>query len=305
MKTYYIRHAEKLNIDNITRASLLKNRKIAIHFPQDKHGAISKKDNNSLDPNDYASKFKGDISVLCELANDGGYVCAEYFLPDKDDCECLVGYVKPNSEIELIQGKWGDIEEGYSGRPAVLKALSLQKVKIIKPSEQPSLLIGRPRQGTICRWHGAGKKVENLVKGNKKSNPGLGGLSTKQQEILCSEFMRLHGKTFPRLPTLSHLFLPIGGTMKDIDIYGISQDGKKIFAQVTYSNFEGAKVKEKCKKLTKYSDEGKNHLVFFCDIEKPKKDEDGILIFPIQQVFDRFISTKAGEKWLKYSLNRI
>lgn len=299
MKTYYIRHTKELDIDNNTRVRLWKNRKIAIHFPQDKHGEISKKDNDSLDPNNYSGEGKGAIRTLHELANDGGYVCAQYFLPDKD--ECLVGYVKPNSEIKFIQGTWGDLK-GYSGRPAILKALSLQKVKIIKPSEQTKLLIDRPKRGTIKRWHKAGEKVENLVKGIKKSNPGLEDLSPKQQEILCSEFMRLPEITFPGLPILSHLLLPIGRNMKDVDIYGISTDGKKIFTQVTYSNFEEAKVKEKCKKLSKYSDEGKNHLVFFCDTKKPKKDEDGILIFPIQQVFDRFISTKAGKEWLQYSL---
>ena len=296
MKTYYIRHTDELDIDNNTRVLLWKNRKIAIHFPQDKHGEISKKDNDSLDPNNYSGEGKGAIRTLNELANDGGYVCAEYFLPDKS--KSLIGYVKPNSKIKRIRATWGDLK-GYKGRPAILKALSLQKVKVIKPTEQTKLLIGRPRQGTIKRWHAAGEKVENLVKGIKKSNPCLEDLSPKQQEILCSEFMRLPGKTFPRLPILSNLLLPIGGTMKDVDIYGISQDCKRIFAQVTYSNFEEAKVKKKCKKLSKYSDKGKNHLVFFCNIEKPKKDKDGILIFPIQKVFNRFISTKAGEKWLK------
>lgn len=299
MKTYYIRHTKDLDIDNITRVHLWKNRKIAIHFPHDKDGILREKDNDSLDPNDYSGDDKGAITVLNELAKDGGYVCAEYSLPDKN--ECLVGYVKPHSEIKFIQGTWGDLK-GYSGRPAILKALSLQKVKVIKPSEQTKLLIGRPRRGTIARWHEADEKVENLVNGIKKSNPDLKDLKPAQQETLCSEFMRLPEITFPRLPILSHLLLPIGRNMKDVDIYGISQDGKEIFAQVTYSKFEEAEVKKKCKKLSKYSDEGKNHLVFFCNTKEPKKDEDGILIFPIQQVFDRFISTKAGKEWLQYSL---
>lgn len=303
MKTYYIRHTEKLDIDNNTRVRLWENRKIAIHFPQYKDGKIdkNKKDNDSLDPNDYHPKYKGDIRNLRELAKDGGYVCAQYFIPDKDDYECLVGYINPNSKIEFIKGTWGDLK-GCSGKTAILKALSLQKVRVIKPSEQTSLLIDRPQQGTIKRWHRAGEKVENLVKGIKKSNSGLEDLSTAQQETLCSEFMRLPEITFPGLPILSHLLLPIGRNMKDVDIYGISTDGKEIFAQVTYSNLEEPKAKDKCKKLSKYSDEGKNHLVFFCDTKESKKDEYGILIFPIQQVFDRFISTKAGKEWLQYSL---
>ena len=303
MKTYYIRHTKDLDIDNITRVNLWKNRKIAIHFPEDKQGEIGEKDNDSLDPDDYRPNGKGAIKNLRELAKDGGYVCAQYFIPDKDDSECLVGYINPNSEIEFIKGTWGDLKS-YNGREAILKALSLQKVRVIKPREQTSLLINCPQQGTISWWHKAGEKVENLVKGIKKSNSGLEDLSTAQQETLCSEFMRLPETeiNFPGLPRLSHLLLPIGRNMKDVDIYGISTDGKKIFAQVTYSNLEEPKVKDKCKKLSKYSDEGKNHLVFFCDTKKPKKDEDGILIFPIQQVFDRFISTKAGKEWLQYSL---
>lgn len=305
MKTYYIRHTKKLDIDNITRVHLWKNRKIAIHFPEYKDGKIdkNKKDNDSLDPNDYSGAGKGAMRTLRELANDGGYVCTQYFIPDKDDYECLVGYINPNSKIEFIKGTWGDLK-GCRGKTAILKALSLQKVKSIEPSKQISLLIGRPQQGTIGRWKKAGEKVKNLVEGIKKSNPSLDDLLPPQQETLCSEFMRLPETeiNFPGLLRLSHLLLPIGRNMEDVDIYGISADGKKIFAQVTYSNLEEPKVKDKCKKLSKYSDKGKNHLVFFCDTKEPKKDEEGIRIFPIQRVFDHFISTKAGKEWLQYSL---
>jgi hypothetical protein len=57
---------------------------------------------------------------------------------------------------------------------------------------------------------------------------------------MCSEYLRhAHGA----LPILVHLLLPVGRTMKDVDIYGIASDGRKVHAKVTYLELERASDK--------------------------------------------------------------
>ena len=146
------------------------------------------------------------------------------------------GWSDPNSKIELLNGKWGG-RSGLQGRAAVLKTLRLSNVKLVDPVDYAVLAVGRPRQGTIMQWHLAGKTVENLVPG-RRSKPQLSDLAPSQQEILCSEFLRLPEAASLGLPRLAHLLLPTGRTMQDIDIDGIATDAKRLLAQVTFSPLE-------------------------------------------------------------------
>jgi hypothetical protein len=293
MKTYFIRHTEKMDVDFETREFLWKNHKIAIHFPYSKSG-LQEEDNNSLDPEDYPTGgHKKAMRALVAIANKGGYVCAQYFPYP----EYLIGYIEPNSKIELIKGRWGN-RGNWSGRQAILKGLSLQKVKVIEPRDSVTLLVGRPRMGTITQWSKVGKAIEYLVEG-KKRLPVLDNLSPDQQETLCSEFMRLPEATAFSLPKLIHLLLPVGRTMKDIDIYGVSAEGKLIFAQVTYLDLDHITARKKLDNLRKYEAEEKNHLVLFCNCTQPEVI-NGVLVCPIRQVYDRFILTETGQKWLQH-----
>lgn len=52
----------------------------------------------------------------------------------------------------------------------------------------------------------------------------LGLLSAEQWEVLCSEYLR-------HQVGLRLLLLAVGGTLKDIDIYGVDQDGCRVLAQ--------------------------------------------------------------------------
>lgn len=236
------------------------------------------------------------MRALVELANSGGYVCAQYFPQD----ETLVGYIAPNSKIELISGKWGSRSK-RQGRPAILKGLSLQKVKVIEPKDSVGILAGRPRMGTIMRWPSAGKAIEYLVE-NRRGEPTLSDLSPAQQETLCSEFMRLPEATAFKLPNLAHLLLPTGRTLKDVDIYGIARDGKVIFAQVTYLALDHKQAKAKLDRLRVYEDRGKHHLIFFCQCPQ-LETIDGILVCPISSVFEHFGLTETGKTWLHHAFD--
>jgi hypothetical protein len=232
------------------------------------------------------------MTAMRNLAGSGGYVCAQY----RGIEDALVGEVQSGATIELVNGKWGNCN-GLAGRVAILKTLQLSRVKVINPSDCAAILVGRPRQGTLMRWPRAGEVIANIVRGSSKEI-GLGDLSPDQQEILCSEFLRLPEAREFGLPTLSHLLLPVGRTMKDIDIYGLASVGKRIFAQVTFSSVEQAPWK--MERLRKYKTP-ETYLVLFCKADRTAI-ENGVTIAPIEAIVSRFQSSAAGRQWLSLAV---
>lgn len=293
MDTYFIRHTEVLDIDDDTRNYLWSNHKIAIHFPWEKKGKDRSQDSTSLNPDDYESSDRRAVQALVNLARDGGYVCAQHVNRE----ESMLGFVEPGSKIQLFNGKWGD-RNGMRGRTAILKTLQLTKMQLIKPLHSALLLVGRPRQGTIMRWPSAGRVVEYMVEGRSRQLQ-LCDLHYSQQEILCSEFLRTDEAVSSGLPRLTYLLLPPGRTMKDIDIAGIADDGKMLMAQVTYSTLDAAQ--SKIDRLSPYEDPKQAHLVLFCKCDNPGSQK-GVKIYPIEQAFNIFISTKLGKRWLERAI---
>jgi len=102
------------------------------------------------------------------------------------------------------------------------------------------------------------------------------------------------------LPKLVHLLLPVGRTMRGIDIYGISGSGSAIFAQVTYLDLE--RCSEKLETLRQYRDGKRNALALFCDCEDAEY-KDGVQIIPLRKVYGEFNSTPTGKLWLERATN--
>jgi hypothetical protein len=235
MDTHFIRHSWKFDIDDATRQKVCNEQRIGLHYPhyKGKNGRKilgSRPDNSSLDPDDYPRNGRTAMRGLTQLATDGGYVYAEYF----GQAKALVGYVKPKSKIELFRGKWGTLNESEGSR-AILKTIRVRKVKIVRASDHAVTLVGRPRQGTIIRWKRAGKAIENMVEG-RRSLAALSDLSPDQQEILCSEFLRSRSTAEQLgLPRLAHLILPVGRTMRDIDICGLGHSGEQLHVLFKWS----------------------------------------------------------------------
>ena len=232
---------------------------------------------------------------MIELAKTGGYVCAEYYGQHKS----MLGFIDPDSEIQLLRGRWGS--KKHEGRKAILKTLRLRKVNFVNPSDFAVIFVGRPRQGTIMRWKRAGSTVENAVE-RKQPIPSLGDLSPDQQETMCSEFLRSGSTEKLGLSRLAHLLLPVGRTMKGIDICGITTSGHTLFAQVTYRGIEDCQ--EKIDKLLAYRDSGRSILVLFCNCKEPKQTQ-GIQVVPLQIVYKTFAATPTGKLWIKRARNII
>src|SRR5215469_17693150 len=150
---------------------------------------------------------------------------------------------------------------GQTGHP---QDPSSKEGQFRNPSDFAVIFVGRPRQGTIMRWKRAGSTVENAVE-RKQPIPSLGDLSPDQQETMCSEFLRSGSTEKLGLSRLAHLLLPVGRTMKGIDICGITTSGHTLFAQVTYRGIEDCQ--EKIDKLLAYRDSGRN-ILFSCNCKE-------------------------------------
>lgn len=290
MQTYFIRHTVKLDIDDATRRALWEQRRIATHFPD---AAVGKewpaRDSTSLDPNDYPRNGRLALGRLLALAASGGYVYAEYF-PRR---EALIGIVEPNSKIELWKGVWGT-RNNRAGQVAVLKSIQLKRTIVIEPGRSVVLSAARPRQGTIMRWPSARQLVADLVEA-RKGKGSLEDLGPEQQEVMCSEFLRTSGVSALGLPVLGRLLLPVGRTLRDVDIAGLASDGSRILAQVTHLN--SAKCGSKRLALRAYKGK-RNHLLFFCDCDCVST-RDGMTEVPLSLVYESFRKDELGRKWLR------
>jgi hypothetical protein len=297
LETYFVRHPQrKISLDAKTREKMWRERRVFIHFEWDKFGRRA--DSRSKNPNDYKGSAKRAVSALCRLASEGGYVCGHYDEHEK----WMMGKVLPKSRIELREGRWPESDRPkYHDGVCVLKTLCLRKVRFVSPDDYQILQPAQPRQGTIMRWPSIGDTVESIVEG-RKLRSSLGALSPNHQEVMCAEFLRLNEARQTGLPQLACLLRDVGRTMKDLDIIGIAQDGKRLFAQVTFGSWGSNDVKEKQKILLKFG-RHKAHRILFCKCAKTFS-EDGILVFPIQEIFSRFRNTKIGRDWFKFIFSR-
>ena len=299
MTTYFARHTKKIDIDQVTRKALWEGRWIAIHYPRDKEGrqpedpenGLHGMDNISWDPEDYPRNAKNPLRALKELAKHGGYVCATYENYDR----CLVGYVAPNSPLELIDGTRGALYTA-EGRHTFLKGVRFQRAEELDPRQHPLIFVGAPQQTTLTRWVCVQNRIEDLVE-KRTSEPSLSTLTDAELETLCAEFLRTSEARRLGLPRLEMLLLPVGRTMKGIDIYGIADDGKTICAQVTYGISKSSQKKKEMV-LCGYGSTGM-HCVCFGSYESVEA-ADGIVRCPISTVYDYFSQTPHGRGWIHY-----
>jgi len=223
-------------------------------------------DLESLDLKDYPQKGnRTAVSRFGRLAQEGGYVWSPY----RDYEQAKVGFVERDTKIQIMDATWDDRNPG---RPAKLKTLQLKGAQTIEMGEWMSLRVATPRQGTISRWKRHNAELASIVDG-KTLQRAWQNLSPPVQEIVCTEFLRCHD--IEGLPKLKWLLLPVGRTMKDVDIYGLTTGGKKLFAQVTFLKKHPAadQITNKIKKLGKYQGSGAQLIMFCrCDVRGVEGD---------------------------------
>jgi hypothetical protein len=288
VNTYFIRHTWKLNIDSATRSMLVDQGLVAIHYP-DRPAGLGPEDVSSCDPEDHDRKGGNILRRFLALGRSGGYICAEYFAYPG----WILGYVEPGTDVQLLHGHWHQPAD----RTAVLKTLKLTRVRHVEEGAAAAMLVARPRQGTFMRWPRAGRNIERLVD-RWTAHPTFDDLSPDQQEVLCAEFLRTPLARSMGIPVLSHLTVPTGRTMRDIDIIGVAENGSQLVAQVTYMHPDGAR--DKVGAMARFLPT--SSCLLFCDCEKIELRESVTLV-PIRQVFECFASTPLGMIWLERSFS--
>jgi len=287
MKTFFCRHSSQLDIDATSLNYLWEEGYIAIHYPNpNPKQKLPSEDSQSTNPKDYSGVARRAMNVLTAIAKEGGYVFAVYENQDS----YKVGYVEPNTSIDLIEAKWGT-KNKLEGRTAILKGLRMKRYLDLNPIDALSLTCAQPRQGTICRWHKVGQRVQNIVLG-KQGEKNISDLTPDLQEVLCSEFLRTDLE--PSLPVIKTFLTPIGRTMKDVDILGLTEDNTHVLVQVTH----GIEPAVKIERLRKYNLKANTRLILFCKTDNPRV-ADGVEIYSIDEVFRRFTNSEIGAQWIK------
>jgi len=218
------------------------------------------------------------FTVLNEIAQDGGFVCATVHpYPG-----CMIGRVSRGSTIGYMQEPYNDKGLGL----LLMKTIPLRDVIRPNPLDANRLLIGQPRQGTLCRWNAPRLRVQRYVEDGRIVIRGVDDLLPYEQEIMCSEYLRTPTAKLHNLPTLAMLRAPVGRNRATVDIDAITNDGLPLLAQVTYHHRTSAEVEEKARRLKELvsTNECPNPVMFCnCDAETA---ENGIRYFPLNYVFN-------------------
>lgn len=292
MKTFFSRHGSHLDIDDDTYQALWDNDLAGIHYPTDKSGWSEESDSEEIDPNQYDGSAKKSLNTMHKLAKEGGYICAVYEPFD----QIKVAKVSPNSKISIFEGRWGK-KNNVQGRTAKLKVIKLKQVQTLNPTEALVLRTAQPRQGTFSEWRIIGNKVKQLVE-KEFSDPIVSDLTPTLQEVFCSEFLRLNWSNCKiEVPQINSLLMPVGRTMKDVDIVGLTSNSKVVVGQVTYNRLSGCN--HKIKVLEKFNDA---YRVLFCRNDNKIDRVKDIQVVCINKAFELFKKTDLGKAWLKQTL---
>lgn len=161
--------------------------------------------------------------------------------------------------------------------------LQLKEVEKFSTSEYPVLLSLLPQQTTISPYYKKSNLINALYSGEELPLK-IENLSNRAVEIMCSEWMR----NFAERDTKIHCQISgVGGSIRDIDIYGLNNKNEEVVAQVTTSTNREL-INKKAKRIAPF----KNKLLF-----SGLQNENSIQEIPhvsIQKVLDEMI--KAGFK---------
>ncbi|MDP9477357.1 MAG: hypothetical protein M3R38_17025 [Actinomycetota bacterium] len=121
---------------------------------------------------------------------------------------------------------------------------------------------------------------------------------------VCAEFLRNH--EVPGVPRLKHLLLPPTNWGRDVDIYGVAEDGTEILAQVPFlqnRDKEGFQAKRKAERLRNYANSGAKLVCFVPGFgggyERPDQEkklfedrspnvDDEVVFVPVEEVLKWF-----------------
>lgn len=262
MNEIYVRH----NISSTKEIlkNLWEERLIALHY----------QDIESLDPKDYESPGRKGLTRLFRFCKTGAICGANYreLYPSK----LLIGRLPAGSQIELRK-----FFHKTRNLNLVYKVVKLEETKEIEISDYPLLAGVQPQRSAICKWPSANGCLKALIEGSPLPL-AVTSLHFSQLEVICYEYLR-------KTEDIKALLAPIGRSMIDVDILGISDKSKRTLAQVTFSK-NTETIKSKKSKLDKYKNE--NCKLYFFGPESKYFTDETIKYIKIEAMFEELISEK-------------
>lgn len=259
-KVYFARHKYKYKTGNVK--PLFNEHRIGIHY----------KDSKSTRPEDY-SKINGKVNKTAEstmgryneIRKKGAIVGAVY---EGNDRKIFVGKVRPGTGNKCISVK--------GNGKGIFKTARLANCKIVTFAECPVLWAIMPRQSTLVEWKKGAKILRAIMRGKKMLKREVESLDIGQLEVLCYNYM-------VKNHYISSLLLPIGRTLRDVDIYGMDKRGQLVMAQVTQSRNK-AEIDEKEKGLSEAA-KGKSVRLFLF-ARTHSREKTAVKFINIENVFN-------------------
>lgn len=278
---YFIRHKEGNDVEKDNRRKsildLMKQKRIAIFFENKPWSNVF--DENTGQPittyieqfTQNHSTYRSALTFFWKLSSQGGYVVAEYLdgKTPNDGYGAIVSRIIPGTKVEAANGF------------EVTLKLDDNCYEVFDYYKHPVLLAIRPPFNTICEPSRPTYKAfvgYTLFTNEPVLSTEL--LHPKMVEQMCVEWLRKVGVKGRKL---SYCTLRPGKSLAVVDICGILDDGKAVFAQVKNSEIDPDDLRDFDNFTKKYND-GVN-IVFSTDRNRQRGN---IVFVNIDDIFNGF-----------------
>jgi len=253
---YFIRHKFENDTRNSYALDFQNKNQIAIQLVGNEIKYWNNKSNNAQK----SLKFKFIDYWFDILKSQDVLIVADY-----NTTKCKIGIFHKNNKI--INDK-------------NFKILQLSDCKDFDYSKYILLTIIRDRPGTISPVKSNIEYINCIF--NKKEIPiKLECMHYKVQEQMCAEWLRI--PEFAGDNAIQFQITPSGGSLADIDIYGVNNKGEMVIAQVTFQKYstQNKSIIKKIDNLKKFENK---HKILFALGENA--NIDGIDIISLENVFN-------------------
>lgn len=199
-----------------------------------------------------------------------------------------------SSYLNQSQFKIGLITKGSNyfelkNNPDV-KIFQLDNIINVEKKDTPIFNALIPQQSTLSPIH----KRKNYVISKylkTKLSISLDNLSESAIELMCAEWLR--SDFVERKFKIKSQLLKIGGSNAISDIYGLSESGEKIVAQVSFTK-DFKQINKKIINLLKFK---ANRFLMFCNADSITDEK--VEVISLHKVFEDFVSDSFYEKFIE------
>lgn len=279
---FFIRHS---NFSDYTK--LINDCRIGIHYNMNGNSSFE-----VLKAQYKKGYIKTSLNYFEHLSEYGGVIFAKYnILVGKSIVQkIIIGIVEKNTPIK------SEIYSFNSDKKEVadlVKCIAYRPLRDFSYSFAPVLSIygGRSTLAKYDKSHSFYNILKESILLGKRITGNKELIHPNCLEQLCVEWLREYGDVvFNSL--LSYCYTGVGSSFPTIDFAGRLEDGRRVFAQVTFSPFSD--IETKIENLENYVDPGSSDiLIMFCDFDNNSSPQRKNVIFiDIKEVINDFLRAK-------------